>query len=349
MQKQTIIFILLVSILCSWVLGRVFGSDAIQDTDSQKQPLLSVKTKISKASPKVLYINATGFSEADRKVDLKAEVQGRITEILVKEGSAVKAGAIIAKIDPRDKVAKKMEAEANLSQKRLEYEAAKKLHAKDFKSDTGLALAKAEFNQAEAQLASVEREIDHTIIKAPFDGVLELSQVEVGSFVDIGDVVGTVMDLDPLVAVINIPESEISLVKVGQKAKIKLLGDQEIAGDVHYISQIADDKTRSFRVEIDIPNKDRSVPEGISLEVGIPIGDRMAHNISPAILSLDDNGVIGVKLVKEGLVKFMPVKIIDSNNENLWVTGLPDQAEIITVGQEFTVDNQKVNPVREGV
>jgi multidrug efflux system membrane fusion protein len=121
-----------------------------------------------------------------------------------------------------------------------------------------------------------------------------------------------------------------------------------LRGKVRYISAVADEATRTFRIELEIPNPSRRVMQGISSEMHLPLAPVAAHLISPAILTLADDGTVGVKLVNdEGLVEFRPVTIIGDGPEGVWLAGLPQRATFITVGQEFVVDGQKVEAIPE--
>ena len=260
----------------------------------------------------------------------------------------LKRGQVLLKISLRDKQAKMDEAQAMLRQKKLEYNAAKKLNEKNFRSDTALAFSLAELNEAEAHVAAIQREIDDTTITAPFSGTLESRGVEIGTFADVGDVLCNIVDLDPILAIVNVSELEVQQLKVGQRARVRFTQGEEREGDVTFISRKADENTRSFRVEISVDNKDYKLGDGLSLEVGIPVSNTRAHEISPAILTLDTEGRIGVKAIdKEDKVQFFQVKVVNSSSDTIWITGIPNEVNLIVTGQEFVTQQQKVTPVME--
>jgi membrane fusion protein, multidrug efflux system len=117
---------------------------------------------------------------------------------------------------------------------------------------------------------------------------------------------------------------------------------------VRYISSTADEMTRTFRVELEIPNPSRRLVHGVSSEMHLPLPPVSAHLVSPAILTLADDGTLGVKLVNDqGIVEFHPATIIGDGPQGVWLGGLPKSATFITVGQEFVVAGQKVEPVPE--
>lgn len=331
-----------------WLASGLFRMGSQDEVIKKERPLPSVKIERSIAEDRIVYLLARGFTEADRKVDLRAEVSGRVKEIFKEDGDYVEKGETLIKLSLRDKMAKLQEAEAMVRQRQLEYDASKKLNEKDFRSDTALALSEAQLNEAQAQVAAIQREIDDTVITAPFPGILENRDVEVGAFADVGNVLCTIVDLDPLLAVVNISELEVKKIKLGQKARVRLTQGDDRIGTVTFISRVADENTRAFRVEISMENSNYQLPDGLSLEVGIPVNDTMAHGISPAILTLDTEGRIGVKFVDaDNKVVFVPIKIVDSGTERIWITGLPNEVDLIVTGQEFVNDGQEVDPVRE--
>ncbi len=114
-------------------------------------------------------------------------------------------------------------------------------------------------------------------------------------------------------------------------------------GAIRFIAPRAEQTTRTFRMEVAIPNPD-GLPSGTSATVRIPKKGVMAHFVSTALLTLDINGVIGVKTVDDsGIVSFHPVKIVSSSPSGVHITGLPDNATIIVNGQGFVVENDKVS------
>jgi multidrug efflux system membrane fusion protein len=101
--------------------------------------------------------------------------------------------------------------------------------------------------------------------------------------------------------------------------------------------------TRTFRVEIELPNPDAKLRDGVTADIHIPVRQIKAMRISPAILILDDQGKVGVRAVVDGRVKFFPVQIQTDNPDGMWVTGLPDRVNVITVGQEFVNNGEHVD------
>jgi multidrug efflux system membrane fusion protein len=172
--------------------------------------------------------------------------------------------------------------------------------------------------------------------------------VEIGDYVGIGDRIAQLVDADPLIIVGNVNERDIGTLAVGSTGMARILNGPEIAGRVRYLSPVADESTRSFRVELEIPNPDRSLRVGISAEIVIGAEEISAHLLSPALLTLADDGTVGVKTVdRSDRVRFLPVELAGSADGGVLVTGLPAEVRIITVGQGFVIDGQTVIPAEE--
>ena len=181
-------------------------------------------------------------------------------------------------------------------------------------------------------------------VNAPFDGYLETFSVKEGDYLNIGAVCATIIDPDPMRLVAEVSEKEISLVKAGAKAFAKLITGKRIGGIVSFVSTSANKGTRTFRVEIEVENSDRSIRDGVSAEIVILGSEILAHKISPSILMLGDAGELGIRTVSEtNQVEFNPIQILEDTIEGIWISGLPEQTRIITIGQEYVFQGQTVN------
>jgi multidrug efflux system membrane fusion protein len=218
----------------------------------------------------------------------------------------------------------------------MELEAARKLNAQGHRADTQLAQSQALYETARTAVMRTELDIERTTIRAPFAGVVETRAVEVGDFLKIGELIATVVDLDPALVVGHISEHDIGKLAVGGTGRARLIGGHEVEGRIRFISTVADEKTRTFRVELEVPNAEGKVVDGMTAEIYLAGEKTMAHRISPALLTLSDQGAVGVKILDaDDRVVFVPVQMVDASAEAIWLTGLPESIRVITVGQEF--------------
>lgn len=307
-----------------------------------------VRVRVSQAEMRTSHIVLRGRTEADRKVDIRAETQGQIAELTVEKGQRVAQGETLARIDPEERPARLAEAKSLREQRRIEYEAAMRLSKKGFRAQTQVAAAKAALDAAEAAVKAAETALSETTIGAPFDGLVVDRYAEIGDFVEIGDPIARVLDLDPLLVVVQVSERNAGQVTEGALAQVRLITGQQVEGVISYVSAEADPETRTFRVEIEVANETFALADGVSAEVVLPLQQVAAHRISPAILTLSDSGGIGVKtLGPDNKIVFVPVEVIDEKPDGMWVAGLPERTVLVTVGQEFVTDGQTVQPIDE--
>ncbi|UCH73589.1 MAG: efflux RND transporter periplasmic adaptor subunit [Rhodospirillales bacterium] len=320
-------------------------------TDSasgRSAPALRVRVRRSIAEERIKSLILTGQTEPSRQATLKAETSGRIVAIEAREGAAVKAGDVIARIEMDDRKARLEEARALLKQRQIEYEAARKLSSKGFQTQIRLAESQSQMESAKALLRRIELDIEHTTIRAPFDGVLQDRLVEIGDYTGVGDPVAVIVDLDPILAVGQLSERESGFVRPDNEGRARLVTGEVIEGRVSYVSAVGAAGTRTFRVELELENGDARIPAGLTAEISLPIASVAAHQLSPAALTLDDAGVVGVKTVDaDNIVRFHPVELVAGGADGMWISGLPREAAIITVGQEFVLPGQTVVPVPE--
>ena len=185
-------------------------------------------------------------------------------------------------------------------------------------------------------------ELNRTEVKAPFSGYLE-TIVKPGNFLERGQVCATIIQLDPITFVAEVPESDINKVSEGQEVILNLITGESILGNLSFVSKSASNLTRTFKVESEIKNKKGVIRDGITSEMIIKTSKIYAHKISPSILMLNDKGILGIKVIEnEDTVKFIPIDILEDSEDGIWVTGLPDKIQLIIQGQGFVENNQKV-------
>ena len=184
-------------------------------------------------------------------------------------------------------------------------------------------------------------ELNRTEVKAPFSGFIE-QIVKPGNFLERGQVCATIIQLNPIIFVAEVPEFNINKVETGQDVDIRLVTGEFINGKLTFVSKSASPSTRTFKVESQIENKNGLVRDGITAEMTIKTKLVMAHKISPSILLLNDEGKIGIRSVENDIVKFHNITILEDSESGLWITGIPKELELIVQGQGFVEDGQKV-------
>ena len=309
----------------------------------------SVRVRTQSAEEIMRTIVVNGETAPARVVDLAAETDGRVEHIGVSRGASVDRNDVIVGLDERDRKARLAQAEATLRQREVEYQGRLKLKGESYVSEAQLQEAIAQLETAKAELKRAQLDLDYMTIRAPFDGALQERHVEVGDFVKAGDPIARFVDNRRIIVTANVSEFDAGYVETGQTAQARLATGETIHGTIRYVAPVADEATRTFTVELEVDNSDGSLRAGGTAELRIPAERLLAHRISPSLLTLDDAGNIGLKIINnEGRVEFVVADVALSTNDGVWVAGLPDLATIITVGQGFVVPGTMVNAVPEG-
>ncbi|MGI9372534.1 MAG: efflux RND transporter periplasmic adaptor subunit [Hyphomicrobiales bacterium] len=300
------------------------------------------------AEPRDDLIAVRGRTEASRRIDVRARTAGIVEKSPLREGDKVERGDLLCQVDVANREARLAEAKASLASATRDYEASAKLQKSNYTSNAKLATDKARAEAAQAAVDQIERDIAYTKIYAPTSGIIETRPAEIGAFLQIGTACATIVNLNPIVVTGDVTERAIPNVKPGMPAYAELVTGETLKGQITFISPKADIKTRTFKVEIEAANDDRTVREGLTAELIIPLKAATAHKLPASTLTLHDNGTVGVNTVMVGnKVAFKPVKIQRFGRDHVWVSGLPDNVTVITVGQEYVLDGQVVEPVKE--
>jgi multidrug efflux system membrane fusion protein len=344
--------------MAAWMLSGLGSDPAAPSTarnaesgalaGSNSERLMRVTVRRSQARQTTRELVVSGRTEPNRAIELKAETDGTVVALGAERGSRVTAGAAIVTLDIRDRRARLDEAEALIVQRQLEFEAAEKLRGQNFVSESQIAEAKARLVSAQTARERIALDIGYTKITAPFDAIVQDRSVEIGDYVSSGDVVADLVDTDPLIVVGEINEREVGELLPGATGSATLVGGTKVEGRVRYLSPLAAEETRTFRVELAVPNPEGRLRAGITAEIRLEAGAITAHSLSPALLALADDGTIGVKAVDEfNRVRFYPVEIVGDSEDGMLVTGLPQDLRVISVGQGFVIEGQTVMPVEE--
>ena len=288
-------------------------------------------------------ITIRGRTEALRKVTVRAETSGVVAETPARQGAAVEEGDVLCRIKIDARQAALNEARASLAKARLDYNAATKLAKDGFRSETSVAAARAALDLARASVEQAELNLAKTNIAAPFKGVYDNRLVEAGDFMNTGDPCGVVIQQSPFLVTGAVSERDVAKVNTGDAGTARLSTGEVIDGTVRFVAASADPATRTFEVELEIPNEDGALKDGVTAEFTVFAAERNAHLIPRATLVLDDEGRIAVRTVNsDNKVKTTLVSLLGESAGGVWVQGLEGNVSLITRGQEFVTEGQTV-------
>lgn len=312
-------------------------------------PAMPVQVVTARAEDREIVARLSGRTEGGRRVALRSETAGRVAAIEARKGSRIADGAIVLRLAPDDRPAQLEQARALVRRRSMEAENASTLQVRGFQSEVKVAETASLLADARAALAAIQLDLERTTVRAPFAGVVDSLDVEIGSVVAVGSSLGTLIDLDPLRLVAFAGERAIARISAGMHGIARFPDGRERTGLVTYVSASGDAATRTFRVELAIENPGGVIPEMLSAEMILPLSRVPAVKVSPAVLVLDEAGRVGVKLVdSERRVAFRPVEIVADDADGFWLAGVPDGATLIVVGQEFVKPGMVVAAVPAG-
>jgi len=339
-------YVLAIIITIGLILWMASGAMHAQETPAahQKQIAPIAKVQVQNMTAQLIHdtVELYGRTEPNRITTLRAEIHGKITEVIATRGAKVSKNQIIAKIALNDLPIQLERTQALVEQRKIEYKGAKSLNNSGFQGEAQLAQAYTALIAAKSELAKLKVSLDNTVIRAPFSGILNDRYVEVGDYVKSGDKIALIADLNPLIVRAYVTENQVNKLSVNQSADVRLLNKGHLQGRIRYIASVGDNVTNTFKIEVNIKNDKNKMPAGISSDINIPLAQVSAIKLSPALLSLDEQGNIGVKSVVNNKVVFTPINIIKTEPDGIWLTGLGENAEIIVLGQGFVRDGDEV-------
>jgi multidrug efflux system membrane fusion protein len=318
--------------------GPATGTAQSKTADDMPRVRVQMLTAMSRDAS----ITVRGKTQALHSVDVRAELDGVVQALHFEKGDRVKAGQVLCEIKMNDRGARLDQARALVAQTAEQHDVDLELAKNGFRSKTQVAQSAAALQAARATQRTMEIDLANTRIKAPYSGLIDDRYVNVGDYMRAGDKCALLIAPEPFLAVGAVSEREVAQMKIGDPASATLVTGEVVPGTIRFLANRADPTTRTFRVEVELPNPTGALRDGVSADIHIPVRHVLAQRISPGILVLDDGGVVGVRAVKNGIVRFLPLQIISDGPDGMWVSGLPDHLAVITVGQSFVTDGERV-------
>ena len=264
-----------------------------QTLTPHKMRVVVVHSKAQLIEPLIV---ANGQTAPSKETTLKAEIIGVVDKVLKREGAHVKKGDLLVLLKLSDKMARLNQAKAKVLDEEKTLQAMHRLRPQGYSAETKYYDAKTELARAKAQLLAVQIELSKTRIIAPFDGIISELVVEEGDYLKAGNKVGFIVNNTPLIVEVGIAQTNINQIKPGATSSIHLATGETLTGSVCFISPKANPATRMFKIEINVPNP-KHLRAGVSTEATISAPTILTHFISPALLSINIKGAIGVKTI----------------------------------------------------
>jgi len=288
-------------------------------------------------------IRISGVTEADKLAVLAARSNGVVEELTAEAGDTVERGAVVMLLEGEDVRAAVKTAQDQLAQAAEQLAVGETLNAKGSLPETQLTARRAAKSAAEGALSQAQAAADRLSLVAPFSGTVDAVNVEEGEWVQQGTPIATLIALDPIIVKAEVAERDVAHVAVGAKALVRLVSGVELEGTVKHLARKASDKTRTFALEVDLPNPDGAIPSGMTAELRLTAAAQPALTVPRSVLTLNEAGQVGLRVVVDGdLAAFLPVELIDDTEAGFVVTGVPQGARVIVAGQDLVRDGDAV-------
>jgi membrane fusion protein, multidrug efflux system len=331
-----------------WVFSGELSSNTVTADTSLEVAAAADEVRLvrgikSRADYQTMYLEVRGQTKANRIVQVKSEIAGKIEELPGEKGRRVKADDVLCRIAVDARNSEYRQAIAVLKSAQLEFDGFSDLNARGLQSEILMAKAKAALEQSKTRAKQALLALEKTSIVAPFDGVVDHQPVEVGDFLTPGATCVTLMEIDPVLVVGQVAEKNIHQIALEDEVEVELITGRKLTGRVSFIAHSPDLKTRTFPVEVTVANPGADIRAGLTSEMRVPVGIEEVHLISPASMVLDDAGQVGVRIVDgSSRVHFLTVEVVGESPAGVWVKGLPVEVDLITVGHEEVYEGQVV-------
>ncbi|MCC5825004.1 efflux RND transporter periplasmic adaptor subunit [Alkalimonas sp.] len=332
-------------VIIGWFASGDFRSAQQSMDPFQQQETLAlprVETRISRAELMQPELVLQGHVQPFQRVLIQAQLEGTVQQLLVEQGQTVTAAAPLLQLSDEGRSQRLLQAEALVRLREAEYLSAQKLGAEQFLSQTELIRLASELESARTERSHAERQLGYTKPTAPFSGHINRRMVEVGDFVQTGNQLLELVQIERLKVSAQIPQQQVQRVQAGQQVRLTLLDGSALDATVHFVSLQADEATRSFYLEVWADNPDLLRIAGASATLHIQLAPETAHRLSPALLQLTPDGQLAVSVVEAQQVVRYPVQLLQADPQGIWVTGLPEQIELIQTGAGFVRPGDQV-------
>ncbi|MEJ1156997.1 efflux RND transporter periplasmic adaptor subunit [Prosthecomicrobium sp. N25] len=288
-------------------------------------------------------LTAVGTLRADETITVSAEIDGRISEVVVQEGTKVKAGDVLFRLDDSMLKATLAQARAELALAEANYERADTLFRQKSGTERTRDESRYTLDRTRANVDLVSSQLDKATVRASFDGVVGLRSIGLGEYVNKGEQLIVLNKVDPVKVDFRLPEVELANVKVGSKVKIEMdaLPGRFYEGEVYAIDPQVDINGRSLQLRAKVANTSGDLKPGLFARVEITTASR------PNAIIIPESAV-----VSQGRDRFAYVVKDNKATRVKLVTGIrqPGSVEVIQgIGRDDTVVVTGQQRLRDGL
>jgi membrane fusion protein, multidrug efflux system len=264
-------FILVVAGLAFYKYTQIQGFMKLAASGAFEQPPTAVTTSVASTSEWKPTLDTIGSVVAINGVTVSTDLAGIVSQIAFESGSRIKAGALIVQLNTDQEEAQlaQFEAQANLA--KLNLDRSQGLLAKKTIAQSDFDTSEATYRQAVASVNQYKALIARKTLRAPFDGILGIRQVNLGQYVKEGDSIVTLQSFDPIYVNFNLPQQDLAKLANGQEVELTLdaYGNQGFQGKITAINPLVDSNSRNVQIQATIPNGESKLKPGMYAKVSV--------------------------------------------------------------------------------
>jgi multidrug efflux system membrane fusion protein len=339
----------------AWFVIGSAGNDSdiyedVKQRDEVREAVLpTVVVRTVNSETHAIRLTSYGRTMPNRRVEVKAKTAASLVSTPVREGTRVNRGDIICRQDVDARQALVDQAQAQLAKAEADLTATTTLVERGYRAPASLNGDKAAVDGAKAALTQAQIELGNVVLRAPFSGIYEMRMSEVGDYLAPGQPCAAIVELSPLKLEAELTETQVGQVEMGQTVNIRLATGQTVTGTVSFIESVANPATRTFEMEMSVPNDDYALKAGVSATLDLKIGEAMASLVPSGVMAINDDGATGIRYVDASdIVRFAAIEQVDETDDGIWVLGLPPRSRVIIEGQDYVSVGSEVDPRNEG-
>lgn len=291
----------------------------------------------------------TANLQAEAEAEVVTKTSGVVLEIAVEEGDSVRKGEVLARLDSDRQRLDLAQSRANLRKLENEFKRQQELFERKLISQDVFERARFDLETQKAAYDIAELQLSYTEIRAPIEGVVSKRMVKVGNLIQINQALFKIDDFDPLEAVVNVPEREMSTLAAGQPVQmlVDAMPGQVFIGTVGRVSPVVDPSSGTFRVVAQFRDPSGGLRSGMFGRVRIVYDQRTDALVVPRAALIGEGSEPEVFVVDNGVVKRTKVKIGYTDGGNVEILeGLTDGQQVVTLGQSALRDGTKVQVIQ---
>ena len=323
------------------------GNNSGSSSNNDKDTDVAVPVEVAevKEGDIAAYFNGTATLEAEEETGVVAKVGGVVEKILVEEGDSVIEGQILAQLDDEKLSVQLAQTKENLEKLKNKYERSEELFKKNLVSTEEFQSSKYEYEHQKAAYDLAKLDYHYASIRSPISGVVAERLVKIGNMVLANQVTFRVTSLDPLLAILYVPERQIGKLQTGHPAKLRVdaLQDHVYTGHIERISPVVDPTTGTVKVTVEVRDASRKLKPGMFARVNIIHDVHEKAMLVPRDAIMSEDRESSVFVVRDSIAyrQFVNTGYINTTHIEI-VNGLSIGDTVVTTGKGSLKDSSKV-------